>query len=364
MIAIEESNLRVLAYSENAREMLGLTPQSVPNLERVDILTIGTDVRTFVRELTGYDRVMVYKFHEDEHGGVVAESKRPDLDPYPGLHYPSTDIPQASRAPHGCLARLLQIDVKLRIKSREDVIKMGIKNYNEECRGIVQRYVAQLFQKGLVYRGFKVMPYSIGCKTPLSNFEANSNYREVPDPEIMVAFPVVDDSDGASLVAWTTTPWTLPSNLALCVNAKFVYVKVRNKFNGKVLVIVESRLAEFPVEKAKKGLVDGAVGGSENSESKPKSSGGKTKSVDTYEILGKYSGASLVGMKYVPLFDYCKDYSDVAFKVVADNYVTNDSGTGVVHCAPAFGKDVITSTVVRDVAVVFGLAAVAAYFNN
>ncbi|KAL8545029.1 hypothetical protein ACS0TY_005292 [Phlomoides rotata] len=267
-----------------------------------------------------------------------------------------------------------EIDVKLGIKSREDVIKMGIKNYNEECRGIVQRYVgewektvirmgrwidfrndyktmdlnfmesvwwvfAQLFQKGLVYRGFKVMPYSTGCKTPLSNFEANSNYREVPDPEIMVAFPVVDDSDGASLVAWTTTPWTLPSNLALCVNAKFVYVKVRNKFNGKVLVVAESRLAELPVEKAKKGLVDGAVGGSENSKSKPKSSGGKTKSVDTYEILGKFSGASLVGMKYVPLFDYFKDYSDVAFKVVADNYVTDDSGTGVVHCAPAFGED-------------------------
>ncbi|KAL8543271.1 hypothetical protein ACS0TY_003986 [Phlomoides rotata] len=267
-----------------------------------------------------------------------------------------------------------EIDVKLGIKSREDVIKMGIKNYNEECMAIVQRYVgewektvirmgrwidfrndyktmdlnfmesvwwvfAQLFQKGLVYRGFKVMPYSTGCKTPLSNFEANSNYREVPDPEIMVAFPVIDDLDGASLVAWTTTPWTLPSNLALCVNAKFVYVKVRNKFNGKVLVVAESRLAELPVEKAKKGLADGAVGGPENSKSKPKSSGGKTKSVDTYEILGKFSGASLVGKKYVPLFDYFKDYSDVAFKVVADNYVTDDSGTGVVHCAPAFGED-------------------------
>ncbi|KAL8556425.1 hypothetical protein ACS0TY_004027 [Phlomoides rotata] len=267
-----------------------------------------------------------------------------------------------------------EIDVKLGIKSREDVIKMGIKNYNEECMAIVQRYVgewektvirmgrwidfrndyktmdlnfmesvwwvfAQLFQKGLVYRGFKVMPYSTGCKTPLSNFEANSNYREVPDPEIMVAFPVIDDLDGASLVAWTTTPWTLPSNLALCVNAKFVYVKVRNKFNGKVLVVAESRLAELPVEKAKKGLADGAVGGPENSKSKPKVSGGKTKSVDTYEILGKFSGASLVGKKYVPLFDYFKDYSDVAFKVVADNYVTDDSGTGVVHCAPAFGED-------------------------
>lgn len=185
----------------------------------------------------------------------------------------------------------------------------------------------------------QVMPYSTGCKTPLSNFEANSNYKEVPDPEIMVAFPVVDDPDGACFVAWTTTPWTLPSNLALCVNANFVYVKVRNKFNGKVFVVAESRLMELPVEKAKKGLPDGAGGGSEKSNSKPKSSGGKTKNVDTYEILDKYTGASLVGKNYVPLFDYFKDFSDVAFRVVADDYVTDDSGTGIVHCAPAFGED-------------------------
>ncbi|KAH6765950.1 tRNA synthetase class I L [Perilla frutescens var. hirtella] len=265
-----------------------------------------------------------------------------------------------------------EIDQKLGIKSREDVFKMGIANYNEECRGIVQRYVnewektvvrmgrwidfrndyktmdlnfmetvwwvfAQLYQKGLVYRGFKVMPYSTGCKTPLSNFEANSNYKEVPDPEIMVGFPVIDDPDGASFVAWTTTPWTLPSNLALCVNASFVYVKVRNKFNGKVFVVAESRLSELPVEKAKK--TDGAVGSSEKLNSKPKSSGGKAKNVDTYEILDKFTGASLVGKTYVPLFDYFKDYSDVAFRVVSDNYVTDDSGTGIVHCAPAFGED-------------------------
>ncbi|XP_075511214.1 isoleucine--tRNA ligase, cytoplasmic [Primulina tabacum] len=267
-----------------------------------------------------------------------------------------------------------EIDQKLGIKSREDVIRMGIGNYNEECRGIVQRYVsewektvvrmgrwidfrndyktmdlnfmetvwwtfAQLYQKGLVYRGFKVMPYSTGCKTPLSNFEANSNYKEVPDPEIMVAFPIIDDSDGACFVAWTTTPWTLPSNLALCVNANLVYVKVRNKFNGKVYVVAESRLAELPVEKAKKRLPAGGVGVSENSNLKSKSSGAKTKNVDSYEMLDKCTGASLVGKKYIPLFDYFKDFSHVAFRVVADDYVTSDSGTGIVHCAPAFGED-------------------------
>ncbi|KAL3653307.1 hypothetical protein CASFOL_002988 [Castilleja foliolosa] len=267
-----------------------------------------------------------------------------------------------------------EIDQNLGIKSREDVIKMGIGNYNEECRGIVQRYVnewerivvrmgrwidfkndyktmdlnfmetvwwvfAQLYKKGLVYRGFKVMPYSTGCKTPLSNFEANSNYKDVPDPDVMVAFPVVDDPDGACFVAWTTTPWTLPSNLALCVNANLVYVKVRNKFNGKIYIVGETLLSQLPIEKTTKGLTDGAVNGSENSNSKPKPSGGKPKKVETYEVLEKYTGASLVGKKYVPLFDYFNEFTDVAFKVVADNYVTDSSGTGVVHCAPAFGEE-------------------------
>lgn len=247
---------------------------------------------------------------------------------------------------------------------------MGIGKYNEACRGIVQRYVkewevtvkrmgrwidfengyktmdlnymesvwwvfAQLHQKGLVYRGFKVMPYSTGCKTPLSNFEANSNYKDVPDPEIMVAFPVVGDPDSASFVAWTTTPWTLPSNLALCVNAKFVYIKVQHKVHGKFYIVAESRLSELPVEKAKKGQPNAAA-----KETKPKDSKTKTSTNnDTYTIVDKFSGASLVGKKYIPLFDYFKEFSDVAFKVVADDYVTSDSGTGIVHCAPAFGED-------------------------
>ncbi|OMO98712.1 Aminoacyl-tRNA synthetase, class Ia [Corchorus capsularis] len=84
---------------------------------------------------------------------------------------------------------------------------------------------SQLHQKGLIYKGFKVMPYSTGCKTPLSNFEAGENYKLLPDPEIMVAFPIVGDPDIAAFVAWTTTPWPLPSNLAFCVNANFVYLK-------------------------------------------------------------------------------------------------------------------------------------------
>ncbi|ONK75972.1 uncharacterized protein A4U43_C03F22490, partial [Asparagus officinalis] len=201
---------------------------------------------------------------------------------------------------------------------------------------------AQLYDKGLVYRGFKVMPYSTGCKTPLANFEAGLNYKEVSDPAIMVSFPLIGDPDNAALVAWTTTPWTLPSNLALCVNAGFQYVKVRDKLTGATYIVAESRLSQLPVKKPKG---DGSSLKQSSANSKPKSKDtpdGKTKcTVDTgsYEVLEKISGASLVGMKYEALFDYFKECADMAFRVVADDYVTDDSGTGVVHCAPAFGED-------------------------
>ncbi|KAH9624724.1 hypothetical protein KSS87_015623, partial [Heliosperma pusillum] len=188
----------------------------------------------------------------------------------------------------------------------------------------------------------QVMPYSTGLKTPLSNFEANLNYKEVPDPEIMVTFPIVDDPHNASFVAWTTTPWTLPSNLALCVNAKFVYVKVTNKVTGSTYVVAESRMSQLPKEKLKtESKPNGDVTDSKNAKPKSKGSNSNKSSTDdnSYEVLEKLPGASLVGQKYIPLFDYFQEFSDVAFKVVADNYVTDDSGTGIVHCAPAFGED-------------------------
>ncbi|KAK8516654.1 hypothetical protein V6N12_049376 [Hibiscus sabdariffa] len=268
-----------------------------------------------------------------------------------------------------------EIDRKLGIKRRDQILDMGIGKYNEECRSIVTRYVeewekivtrtgrwvdfkndyktmdlkymesvwwvfAQLYENNLTTKGFKVMPYSTGCKTPLSNFEAGENYKTVSDPEIMVAFPIVGDPDNAAFVAWTTTPWTLPSNLALCVNANFVYVKVRNKYSGKIYVVAESRLSELPTEKPKSNSTNGPSGDSKKSKSKG-SSGEKTKdsAADSYEVLEKFSGASLVGKKYEPLFNYFLEFLDAAFRVIADNYVTDDSGTGIVHCAPAFGED-------------------------
>ncbi|GKA93359.1 isoleucine--tRNA ligase, cytoplasmic, partial [Tanacetum coccineum] len=251
-----------------------------------------------------------------------------------------------------------EIDKKLKIKTKKDVLDMGIGVYNDECRGIVTRYVGEwekvvrrsgrwvdfengyktmdfefmesvwwvfgeLFNKGLVYQGSKVMYYSTGCKTLLSNFEATLNTKQsISDPDVMVSFPILDDKDAAAFVAWTTTPWTLPSNLALCVNSDLEYVKVKSNSTGKVYVVAECRLSELPAaDNPKKGTpVDDKTAGS-------------------YQVLDKFPGSSLVGKKYQPLFDYFEDFKDTAFRVVADNYVASDAGAGIVHVAPAFGPD-------------------------
>ncbi len=164
-----------------------------------------------------------------------------------------------------------KIDEELGIKTREQVLEYGVGNYNEACRGIVMKYQGeweqivkrmgrwidmkndyktmdltfmesvwhvfhQLWKKGLVYRGYKVMPFSTACHTPLSNFEANLAYKDVVDPAVTVAFPLEEDPN-TSMLAWTTTPWTLPSNLALNVNPQQPYVKGFGR-NGKGLCLL------------------------------------------------------------------------------------------------------------------------------
>lgn len=237
-----------------------------------------------------------------------------------------------------------EIDKTLGIKGPEDVAKMGIAEYNKQCRSIVMRYAnewessvkrmgrwidfktdyktlypwfmetvwwvfKQLYDKGLVYRGVKVMPFSTACNTPLSNFESHQNYKDVQDPSVIVNFPLVENED-VSLIAWTTTPWTLPSNLALCVNPEFIYVKVKDNTTGKTYIMMEARL------------------------------GALFKSESEYTVLEKFPGKTLKGKKYKPLFQYFAKCSERgAFQVVTDNYVKEEEGTGVVHQAPYFGAD-------------------------
>jgi len=249
-----------------------------------------------------------------------------------------------------------EIDQKLNITHRDQVLEMGIDKYNETCRSIVTRYTSewestitrlgrwidfkndyktmdpsfmesvwwvfrQLFDKGLVYQGYKVMPYSTACTTPLSNFEAGLNYKDVNDPAIVVTFPVKGEED-TSFVAWTTTPWTLPSNLALCVHPELEYVKIKDVATGKFFYLVKTRLNQiYPVMNGKKW--------------KP------SKASELYEIVSTLKGAELVGKTYEPLFDFFANTprSNEYFRVLSDTYVTDDAGTGIVHQAPAFGED-------------------------
>eukprot|EP00980_Cylindrotheca_fusiformis_P008117 scaffold1727_cov133-Cylindrotheca_fusiformis.AAC.20 len=246
-----------------------------------------------------------------------------------------------------------EIDQKLNITHRDQVFEMGIDKYNETCRGIVTRYTkewettitrlgrwidfendyktmdpsfmesvwwvfSQLFEKNLVYQGYKVMPYSTACGTPLSNFEAGLNYKDVSDPAVVVSFPIVGEED-VSFIAWTTTPWTLPSNLALCVNPEMEYVQILDKKSNKSYIMAKSRLSQlYPIMNNKKKW-------------KPKMAD------ELYEIQKNFAGKDLVGKRYKPLFDFFKN--DSYFQVVDDAYVTDDAGTGVVHQAPAFGED-------------------------
>ena len=175
----------------------------------------------------------------------------------------------------------------------------------------------QLFTKGLVYRGFKVMPFSTALATPLSNFEANQEFADTKDPWCVVNFPVTGE-ENTFFLAWTTTPWTLPSNLALCVNPTMVYVKVKDAAKGCFYYVMKARVA------GKSGCLYTE----------------KEKAKKAYEVVEELVGSALVGKKYEPLFDYfVPTFKDTAWRVISDDYVTADSGVGIVHQAPAFGED-------------------------
>ncbi|MBP5296815.1 MAG: class I tRNA ligase family protein [Bacteriovoracaceae bacterium] len=236
-----------------------------------------------------------------------------------------------------------EIDKKLGMSAQEAVQSLGVKGYNDECRSIVQRYTSQwqttisrlgrwvdfendyktmdasfmesvwwafkqLWDQGLIYRGIKVVPFSTALGTVLSNFEASSNYQDVQDPAVTILFKLVDED--AYLAAWTTTPWTLPSNLCLCVNEELKYSLVQDA-SGINIYIATDRLAFYQKNRKKK-----------------------------FTVVKEVAGKDLVGKRYEPLFPYfAKLAEEGAFQVLADNYVSADDGTGIVHIAPDFGED-------------------------
>lgn len=234
-----------------------------------------------------------------------------------------------------------EIEKAHNLKGAYDIEQFGVANFNEACRSIVMRYSSEwkatierigrwvdfdqnyhtmdlsfmesvwwvfskLYEKGLVYKGFKVMPFSAKLGTPLSNFEANLNYKEVDDPSIVVHFPLKDDPE-TSLLVWTTTPWTLVSNLAVCVGEDIEYVKIKDLQKDQFFILARSRLSTY------------------------------YKNEKDYEVIASLRAIDLKGLHYEPPFDYFKD--EPAFKVLIGDFVSADNGTGIVHTAPGFGED-------------------------
>ncbi len=234
-----------------------------------------------------------------------------------------------------------EMEKELNLTSKKDIETYGIDKFNESCRGIVLRYTAewedvvtrmgrwvdfdngyrtmdldymesiwwvfkQLWDKNLIYEGYKILPYCPRCATPLSNFEANQGYADVMDPAITIKFACKDEAN-CYLLAWTTTPWTLTSNLALAVGPEIDYIKIKDGDNFYILA--ESRLGEYYRD-------------------------------EQPEIIAKMKGSELVGLNYEPLFPYFADLAEQgAFRVLAADYVSTEDGTGIVHNAPGFGEE-------------------------
>jgi isoleucyl-tRNA synthetase len=232
----------------------------------------------------------------------------------------------------------IEVEKELKIKSKEEIEKYGIEDFNRKCNESVFRYqqewvtftrrigfwldldhpyitctneyiesiwhiLRKMWDAGLIYRGHKVLPYCPRCGTPLSSHEVSQGYAEKEDPSIYVRFKVKEDPE-TNLLVWTTTPWTLISNVAVAVHPTFVYLKVN--YRGEKLVIAERR-AEAVLGK-------------------------------DFEVLEKKKGADLVGLHYEAPFAYAK-FDGRAHVVVAADFVTGEDGTGLVHTAPAFGAD-------------------------
>ena len=235
-----------------------------------------------------------------------------------------------------------EMEKELKLSGKKEIEDYGIGNFNEACRGIVLRYTKewetvvtrmgrwvdfehgyrtmdknymesiwwvfkQLWDKGLIYEGYKILPYCPRCSTPLSNFEANQGYMEVTDPAITVRFKAVGEKNTYYL-AWTTTPWTLPSNMALAVGSDIDYVKIKD--GEDYYILAKSRLSFY------------------------------YKNSEDYEMVEELKGESLLDKHYLPLFPYFQELkSEGAFRVVTADYVSTEDGTGIVHTAPGFGED-------------------------
>ena len=232
----------------------------------------------------------------------------------------------------------LEIEKKLGISGKEQIEEYGVEKFVKECKESVFTYVSmwekmtnqigywvdmenpyvtyhnpyiesvwwalkQMWDKGLLYEGHKVMPYCPRCGTALSSHEVAQGYKDVKDLTCVAKFKV-EGEDNKYILAWTTTPWTLPSNLALCINKAYTYIEA--KVGDEILILA-------------KDLADKVLG-------------------EDYEVIREFPGTELLGTKYEQLMPFGK-VEGKAFEVIHGDYVTLSDGTGIVHIAPAYGED-------------------------
>ncbi|MFN0156564.1 MAG: isoleucine--tRNA ligase [Bacteroidota bacterium] len=231
----------------------------------------------------------------------------------------------------------IEVEKQLGFKHKDEIVKYGVAEFNAKCRESVWKYkteweamteqmgywvdlskpyvtfendyiesiwwaLKRFYDEGMIYKGYKIQPYCPRCETPLSSHEVSQGYEDVKDPSVYVKMRLNDQPDTSFLV-WTTTPWTLISNVALAVHPNVEYVKVEHK--GEKLILAEARL----------GVLDGE-----------------------YVVLEKMKGKLLLGTEYERLFKY-HPVDKKAFYVVGADFVTTEDGSGIVHMAPAYGED-------------------------
>jgi isoleucyl-tRNA synthetase len=253
----------------------------------------------------------------------------------------------------------LQVEKELGLKNKKDIEKYGIEKFNQKCRESVWKYkdewekltdrigywldmenpyvtyenyyiesiwfiLKKIFDKGLMYKGFKVVPHCPRCGTGLSSHEVAQGYKKVKENSVYIKFkihpnpPLKKEGDTFFLV-WTTTPWTLPANVGLAVNSKIDYIKFKTQNAKRKTTTQSEKPAEnieyYIIAKNRLGILD-----------------------FEYEIVEEIKGKDLIGLKYEPLFKN-SNQKESDLKVVAGDFVSTDEGTGIVHLAPAYGED-------------------------
>lgn len=334
-------------------------PADFPAFE-AEMLKVWKDDKTFERSVEQRKDANRFSFYDGppfanglpHYGHVVALTEKDSITRYKTMR--GYYVPRRNGWDTHGLPVENEVEKQMGITGKRQILDLGVDKFNEAARASVFKYkneweefmtrlgrwsdqensyatlddnyiesvwwvLSELHKKDLVYRGFRSSPYCPRCATTLSNFEVNQNYKDdVPDPSVYVKFQLKDD-ENTSLLAWTTTPWTLPANAALAVDEKADYVTVEltntgegdEWKQGERLILAKKRLAELELRKA------------------------------DYKVVEEHRGSELVGKRYLPLYDLAvSDESQLqnAHQVYADSSVSLEDGTGVLHVAPRYGE--------------------------